>query len=80
MIASAVLLNVHTAVWAWLCSHGFDSRHRHFILCLFRLIASAFPMRRPWPITLQADFVVTVGACDPLLATLGFVAVFDGEV
>ena len=80
MIASTVLLDVHTALWAWFGSHSLDSPLGQVVLRLLRLVTPAFPMRRPWAIALQANFVFAVGAGDPLLAVLGVLAVFDGEV
>ena len=80
MIASTVLLDVHTALWTWLGSHSLDSPFRQIVLRLLRLVTPTFPVRRPWAIALQANFVFTVGAGNPLFAVLGVLAVFDGEV
>ena len=80
MIASTVLLDVHTALWTWLGSHSLDSPLRQIVLCFLRLVTPSFPVRRPRAITLQANFVFAVGAGNPLFAVLGVLAVLDGEV
>lgn len=80
MIASTMLLDVHTAARTRLGSHVLNSLLTQLVLCLLRLVTAAFPVRLPRPVTLQADFVVTIGACDQLFATLGVFAVFGREV
>ena len=80
MIASTVFLDVHTALWTWLGPHSLDSPLRQIVLCFLRLVTPAFSMRRPGAIALQANFVFAVGTGNPLLAVLGVLAVFDGEV
>lgn len=77
MIASSVLLDVHTAVRAWFGSHFPDSIHTQLFFCLLRLITAAFSMRLPRPVTLQTDLVVAVGTCDQLLAMLVVLAVLS---
>jgi hypothetical protein len=80
MIASAMLLNVHLAIRTWLGSHVLDSLLTQLVFCFFRLVTAASSVRLPRPITLQADFVLTVRACDQLLATFSVLAVFGREV